>query len=118
MRGTVGIYAGEIADGRYISFSGGFSVASELAGLAGVTAIAFDEMSLGVFGCDAASGTASIRDVAGVWHDGFFAETEDPAGIDVCNACGDMLVHGETVGDFCSDAEALATFVAWETALW
>jgi len=118
LRGTVVAYAAEVDGGRFIGYGGGFTVPND----ASVSALSFSEFGVFSFGCDGALGTISLRDKAGGWHDALYAApVEDGDDLDPeqsCNACGDLSFYGESLGEFCSDAQTFSDLLTWETSPW
>jgi hypothetical protein len=94
-------------------------------GLGGARAFSFAGLGVYSSGCSAEpSGTVSVRDEVGFWHDvafdGITVDEEDEPVFDdaLCDGCGSYVAAGAPDGEVCVAAGELAELLAWEEFAW
>ncbi len=88
-------------------------------------ALSFAELGVYSDGCTAEpSGTVSVRDAAGFWHDiafdGITLDADEEPVVDeaLCDGCGTYVAAGAPEGEACLAPAELADLLAWEQYAW
>lgn len=71
-------------------------------------------------GATAVSGSLSLRDRAGAWHEADFGPVEEGAADAEkrCDACADFSLGGQALSSFCLDAGSVSGLLGWEGKPW
>ena len=119
----VGVFA--VSEGPVKAFGGSGSIAGP--GLGEALAFSFSQTAVISALCpEEPSGTFSVRDDAGFWHDIVFdayvlgdeADEEPEVDEALCDDCGNYLAGGTPDGQACVDASVLADLLDWEVTPW
>lgn len=117
VQGSFGLYGYEDAVGyRSLTYYG---LALRAETVRGIFAFSFSEVGIdNAEGCALRTGTISMRDGAGSWHDAFFGAPEDESAGDRCDACATLSHAGTDLGTFCAPDAAFDGLLAWGVAPW
>lgn len=117
VEGSFGLYGYEDPSGyRSLTYYG---LALATATVPGVSAFSLAEVGIdNAEGCAMRTGTISMRDAAGSWHDAFFGAEEGESGDERCDACATLSHAGTDLGSFCTPAAAFDGLLTWGARPW
>lgn len=119
----LGVFA--VREGPVRAFGGTGSIAGP--GLGDALAFSFSQSAVISALCpEEPTGTFSVRDDAGFWHDIVFDAyvlgegDDDEPEVDeaLCDGCGNYVAGGNLDGQACVDSSALAALLDWEVTPW
>jgi hypothetical protein len=117
VEGSFGLYGYEDASGYRSLTYYGIAIATEM--VPGISAFSVAEVAIdNAEGCAVRTGTISMRDGAGSWHDAFFGAPEDESADDRCDACATLSNAGADLGTFCAPDAAFDGLLTWSVRPW